>query len=346
MRFLSLIKKEFLSIKNDRKSAVIVFIFPFLLTFLFANSVNFEVNNISLGVLNFSNSKESERILKNFEGTKRISKIYMLTSFEEAKILIDSEKITTLVIFNEDFARNKKVEVIVDGRNSNASQITLGYITSMINEPQFVKIRYLYNPNVENFWWILPNLIGLISMAICVIMTAMSIPRELELGTMEQILVSPLKHFEILLGKLTTAFLIGLIISFVIFVLMITVFDVPFFGSFWLLFFGISVFVFSTCATGIAISVFAKTQQQAILYSCSYFVPSILLSGFATPIENMPSWLIPVANCFQLKHYAIFIKSVILKDTAFTALLPELSVMLVLGIFYFILSFILFKKRF
>ena len=182
-------------------------------------------------------------------------------------------------------------------------------------------------------------------MVVAMILTSLSIAREKELGTFDQLLVSPLRPIEILLGKLLPALIISIAESTIILFVAIHLFGVPLNGSVWMLYLSVVVFLFSMSGIGLFVSAISKTQQQAILGSFVVLLPSFLLSGFATPIENIPEWLQPVTNFIPLKYYLILIKGIFLKDMSFEAALPELLPMLLLGIIFLSGTVIFFKKR-
>ncbi|PSM53045.1 multidrug resistance ABC transporter, permease protein [Campylobacter blaseri] len=347
MRLIALIKKEFLAIKNDKRNLFLVFGAPLIQLLIFAFSINLEVKNIDLAIFNQSQNSQSYEILRKFEGSSYIKNIIMVKSYKEGAKLIDMKKAIALVTIPSDFSKSKNnIQIILDGRRSNSSQMVEGYIEEILQNPtnSNIKLRNLYNPNLNHFWWILPSIFGSITLVTSVVLTAMSVARERELGTFDQILVSPLTPFEIMLGKLLPALMISIFISSIILFIMFFIFKVPLVGSIWLLYLGVVIFLFSVCGVGLFISSIANTQQQAILYSFVFLVPSFLLSGFATPVENMPSWLEPASDFVALKYYIVFIRSVFLKDISFLASLEYLIPMFIIGIISFFIAMIFFKK--
>ncbi|MDR3177681.1 MAG: ABC transporter permease [Campylobacteraceae bacterium] len=359
MRLFALIKKEFLAIKNDRKSMFVIIVPPLLQLFVFSFSATTEVKHVNLAVFDKDGSIESREFIQTLKGSNYIEKLTDVQSYDEGKRLIDTRKSVGFVVIPDNFAKNlgtrdSKIQLILDGRRSNTAQVVEGYISQMMvkfqanngaKNPLDLYSRYLHNPNLDNFWWIVPNLFGSITMLLAIILSALSITREKELGTFEQMLVSPFRPYEILLGKLIPGLLISVTVSSMILSFAIFYFKVPFHGSFWILYSGVVIFLFTISGVGLFISSLCRTQQQAILGSFVFLLPSFLLSGFATPVENMPLWLQPISDFIPLKYYIILIKDVFLKDISFVNALPLLIKMFLFGIVSLSLALVLFKKK-
>lgn len=346
MRILALIKKEFLSIIKDKQNSIIVFLAPLIQLLIFSFSINLDIKNIDLAIFNQSNSKQTKEILYKFEGSKYIRNIYMVKSYEEANKLLELKKAISIVVFPPNFGiKDNNIQVISDGRRSNSAQIAESYILSITNENNSLEIRNLYNPNLNNYWWILPSVFGSVSLISAFALTAMSIARERELGTFDQILVSPLSAFQIMLGKLIPAIIISIFNATIILLIAFFGFNIPLIGDLWLLYLGVIVFLFSVCGIGLFVSSISKTQQQAILYTFVFLLPSFLLSGFATPVENTPNWLEPFTNLVTLKYYLLFLRSIFLKDISFIDSLEYLMPMFLIGVASFIFAMQFFKRK-
>ncbi len=358
-RLLALIKKELITIKNDKKSLIVVIFPPIFQVFIFAFAATLEVKNIDLAILNQDNSSVSKEFIRSFEASNHIRTLHFVKNYDEAQNMIDTKKVIGFLLIPNDFAKNLQqqntnIQLILDGRRSNTSQIVEGYINQIVlnyfkKEEQLSNInivpRIFYNPNLDNFWWIIPSLFGSITMVVAMLLTSLSIAREKELGTFDQILVSPLNSFEILLGKLIPALTISLFESTIILFFAIYVFKVPFNGSFWLLYLNALVFLFSMSGIGLFISSISKTQQQAILWSFVVMLPSFLLSGFATPISNMPNWLQPITDFIPLKYYLDLIKGVFLKDIGFDMAINILIPMFLFGVVSFVATILYFNTK-
>lgn len=358
-RLFALIKKEFLAIKYDKKSLVVVIVPPLIQVLIFAFAATLEVKNIDLIVLDKDGSVQSKNLIRDFKGSHYIRTLKIAKSYKEGEEAINTQKTLAFIILPNEFAKklsssNAKIQIIFDGRRSNSAQIAEAYLNQIIlnfqantlkKQPIQIVPRSLYNQNLDNFWWIVPNLFGSITMVVAIILTSLSIARERELGTFEQILVSPLSSLEILLGKLLPAVLISTFESTIILFIAIYFFKVPLNGSIWLLYLSVVTFLFSMSGVGLFISSISTTQQQAILGAFVILLPSFLLSGFATPVDNMPLWLQPFTNFIPLKYYLVLIKGVFLKDISFSIAITQLLPMFLLGIISIVTTIFFFKKQ-
>ncbi len=357
-QLLALMKKEFLAIWSDKKSRTIIIIPPMMQLFIFSFAVTLEVKNIDIAVLDRDNSVKSQEIIRNLSYSTTFSNIYRLESQEQLQEYIDTQKVILAIYIPQNFAQtiDKKeevsIQIIGDGRKSNSAQIAQSYVQTAISKVvnsqainNTIISRNLYNPNLDNFWWILPNLMGSLSMLVALLLTALSVARERELGTFEQLLVSPLSSTILIIGKTIPPLLISVVEASVIFLVAITFFDVPFVGSIFILFLGLISFLFSIVGLGLFISSISSTQQQGILGAFVLMVPYILMSGFATPVENMPQWLIPVTDIISLKYFLILLKGVFLKDISFDMAISLIVPMLALGFVSLFFASWMFKKK-
>jgi ABC-2 type transport system permease protein len=324
-RLKALILKELLAILRDKRSRLLLVVPPLMQMIVFSFAATLEVKNVSIGILNNDLGQASHELAQRFHGSATFRHITYLKGFEEIAPLIDSQQAVLVLHIRSDFSRNlaankpASVQFILDGRRSNAAQIVQGYATRIVNDfnghqPVELVPRNWFNPNLTYLWHTVPSLIGILSTLIGLIVTGLSVARERELGTFDQLLVSPLKPWEILLGKTIPSFFLAMCEGLLILTVAIFVFRVPFHGSVFLLIGGLAVFLLAIVGVGLFISSLAKTQQQAVLGAFVFMVPAMLMSGFATPVENMPRWLQFVAEGNPLKHFMIIIKGVFLKD--------------------------------
>ncbi len=358
-QLLALMKKEFLAIWSDKKSRIIIIVPPLLQLFVFSYAVNLEVKNINIGVIDRDNSAKSDELIRALEYSSSFVNVYRIESQKELQSSIDTQKVIAVVYIPQQFAKNIEsqrkatIQIIADGRKSNTAQISEAYMQLAISrvfseakvERNIILNRSLYNPNLDNFWWILPNLIGTISMIVAILLTALSVARERELGTFEQILVTPLSSSTLIIGKTIPPLLISIADATLIFTLSVFLFNVPFTGSLLILFFGIISFLFSVVGIGLFISSIVSTQQQGILGAFVLMVPYILMSGFATPVENMPQWLIPFTDLVSLKYFLILLKGVFLKDIGFDIAFTLIIPMLILGFISLAGATWMFRKK-
>jgi ABC-2 type transport system permease protein len=248
---------------------------------------------------------------------------------------------------------------VLDGRRSNAAQIVSGYITQLTARysrelgrertatlpAPVIAERNWFNENLLYIWFTVPCLVGIISMIMAMVVTALSVARERELGTFDQLLVSPLRPFEILAGKTVPAIIIGVSEGLAIFTVGVFIFDVPFTGSFLLLLFTLLLFILSVVGIGLFISALVKTQQQGILGAFIILVPAVCLSGYASPVENMPEWLQIATWLNPLKHALITFKGLFLKDMGFWDVWENTRPLLIIGSVSLVLSGWFFSRK-
>lgn len=355
-QLLALIRKEFLAILSDKRSRIVIIAPPLVQLVLFAFAVTLEVKNIQIGVLDRDNSNESKEFIRALKYSDRFSEVLYLKSSEDLKEKLDSQKILAAIEISQEFSKKIQknqsgaIGIIGDGRRSNSSQIAIGYIQLIIQKTfmptsQNLIVRNWYNPNLDNFWWIVPNLIGSLTIIVALILTSLSVARERELGTFEQISVAPLSAMTLIIGKTIPPMVISIVEAFIIFLCAIFFFKVPFLGSFLILAVGTIAFVFSVVGFGLFISSISSTQQQGILGAFMILVPSILMSGFATPVENMPEWLVPFTNFVALKYFLVLVKGVFLKDISWDIAIWEILPMIALGIVTLAIATWFFKKK-
>lgn len=361
-RILALIKKEFITIWKDPKSRGIIIAMPLLQLFVFANAITMEVKNIDVALIDRSNSVESRELISSFEHSPRFRKFYYVSDEKEFKEKIDNQKVQIGIYINNDFASSVKSQkpvnilVVADGRQTNSAAIAGGYATQIINsynsEITGVQgatinpvIRNWFNPNLEYRWYILTVIIAMLALVITLLLTALSIAREREMGTFDQLIVSPLSSFEILLGKTIPPLIIALILTLIMTLIVITCFKVPFAGSIWLFLLAVFISLLSIVGVGLFISSISKTQQQAILGVITFQMPAVLLSGFISPIEDMPlfwqylTWLNPV------RFFMVLTRGIFLKGMGFQDVFVNLIPLIIIAIITLSLAGLTFKRK-
>lgn len=349
-RVIALIKKEFITIWKDPKSRGIIIAMPIMQLLVFANAITMEVKNIDVVAIDRSKSVESRELLSKFESSPRFRKFYYVDTEKDFKHKLDVQKVQIGLYINNDFANSIKsqrptnVLVVVDGRQTNSASIAGGYASQIISsysqEVSQIKganivpvIRNWFNPNLEYRWFIMTVIIAMLAMVITLLLTALSIAREREMGTFDQLIVSPLSSFEILLGKTIPPLIIAMILTCIMTLIVIAGFKVPFAGSIWLFLVSILISLLSMVGVGLFISSICKTQQQAILGVITFQMPAVLLSGFISPIEDMPlclqylTWLNPVRFFIALSK-GIFLKGMTIEDVALN-LIPLVIIALI-----------------
>ena len=336
-RVLALMKKEFITIWNDPKTKGIIIGLPILQLLIFSNAATMEVQNIDVAALDRSQSVESRELLSRFENSPRFRNFYYVNNDTDLKKKLDTQRVQIGLIINNDFARNIKsakpaeIQVIADGRQTNSASIASGYASQIITgygmelSPQKnganinISVRNWFNPNLEYKWYILTVIVAMLSLVTTLILTSLSIARERELGTFDQLIVSPLSSFEILIGKSVPPLIIAMLLTMVMTGIVMVFFHIPFAGSFLLFMIAIFISLLAIVGVGLFISAICNTQQQAILSAMTFMMPSVLLSGFISPIEDMPvflqylTWLNPV-RFFMVLTRGIFLKGMGLAD--------------------------------
>jgi ABC-2 type transport system permease protein len=330
-RISAIAKKEFLHIIHDPRSLIIIFVLPVLQLIIFGYALNMEIQNIDLAVINHSQTPIANDLIEQFSGSSYFRPFFHTGTTEDIDQLFLDRKCRAILIINEEFQRDfqrKKaaaVQILIDASDPNAGTMIKQYCNGVIRQfnesfngelPLFfeVKPRVWYNPDLKSDYFFIPGLVALILVMISALLTSITITREKEMGTMEQILVSPIKPVEIVLGKVlpyvSLAFLDGLIILF----LGMSIFDVPFIGNYLLLLLLSILYIVTALALGLMISTITKTQQVAMMVAVAVtLLPTIMLSGFIFPLKSMPFILQIISYIVPAKYYLIIIRGIMLK---------------------------------
>lgn len=332
-RLWTIVVKEILSYMRDPRSRAVLIEPPLIQLLIFTFAATLDVRNVDIAVLDQDNGKGSYEFISRLSSSYFVDDVISVNNMEELSKLINRRQVLLGVHISPDFSRDLIAEgtgtaqLIVDGRRANAGQIAVGYINSIANEigmelrqqlrqpPQAINAntRHWFNQNLIYQWFIIPSLAGMLAMVTSILITSLSIAREREHGTFDQLLVSPVTPLEIIMGKSLPALIIGTTLASIMVCVGIFVFKVPFHGNIVWLFLSLVLFILSIVGIGLTISSLCMTQQQAILGTISTIVPVILISGFATPVENMPQWLQYLAEASPLKHFLIIVQGSFLK---------------------------------
>jgi ABC-2 type transport system permease protein len=336
LRIRSLIVKELLAVVRSPGGRRALFMPTIVQMIIFPFAATQEVTNVQMAVLNEDWGKPSRDLIARFEGSPNFTQVRTLAGDRAVAEAIDSREALMVLHIGPDFSRKvasgipARVQLILDGRRSNAAQILQGYASMIIDgygaeiqeargtpgagPVSVVVVRSWFNPNLLTLWNTVPCLLAILTTLIALMVTALSVARERELGTFEQLLVSPLQPLEIVLGKSIPPLLIGILEGTFILGMAVFVYRVPFTGSLALLFGALAVYLCSVIGVGLFISSLAVTQQQAVLGTFTFVVPAIMLSGYASPIENMPDWLQVATLANPMRHFLVIVKGVFLKD--------------------------------
>ncbi len=322
--------KEVLSILRDPRSRMVVFVPPMLQLLVFAFAATLEVRNADIAIHNQDAGRWSQELIGRMESADFIQQLHHVANRGELGSLIDKGEVIAALDIPADFSRaigagdGGYVQVLVDGRRSNSGQITVGYLSNIaadvgaqvntdVAASTAVVVRNWFNPNLIYRWFIVPGLSGILALFSALLITSLSIARERELGTFDQLLVSPTSTPEIIISKSLPALAVGTGLGLLMMAAAVGLFQIPFGGSFWLLLLSLVLFILSVVGIGLVISAVSATQQQAILGAFAVGVPSVLISGFATPVENMPTLLQWLAQAVPLTHFLIIVEGSFLK---------------------------------
>ncbi|MCH8686683.1 ABC transporter permease [Pedomonas mirosovicensis] len=364
-RLWAIILKELWAVLRDPKSRATLIAPPLLQLFVFGFAATLEVKNFDVGVLDQDHGVWSHEVVSRIAGSPNVRHVVALRSRADLHDAINNQEVIAAVAFDARFSADvlagntAEVQIILDGRRSNASQIVAGYLSQIISSvaaeahPRpdghapvtWTTVTHWFNPNLEYQWFVMPGLIVVIGSLMGLAITAQSVARERELGSFDQLMVSPLRVHEILIGKMTPPLLIGLFNATVYILLIPTVFGVPLTGSLLFFYPAMIVYLLSLIGVGMLVSTLSYTQQQAFLGSFLVSVPAVLLSGFATPIDNMPAWLQAVTVINPLRYFLIISEGVFLKNMPADAILANTWPMALIALVTLSASAVLFRAR-
>lgn len=364
-RFIGFVKKEFLHIFRDSRTMLILFAMPIAQILIFGFVVTNEIKDANIAILDHSKDHITEEITNKILSSGYFINVKNLKSADEIDEIFKSGEAKEVIVFEQDFAKKllktskANIQVIADASDANIANLISNYTTAIIrNYSQSITVnqsaplqiiaepRMMYNESLEGVYMFVPGTIALILMLVSAMMTSISITREKEMGTMEVLLVSPLKPIQIILGKVTPYLGLSFINAVSIILLGKFVFGIPIHGSLALLLFVSILFIIMALSLGIFISTAAKSQQVAMFISMfALMLPTILLSGFIFPIENMPVVLQWLANCMPPKYFIIAIKNIMLKGIGFFYIWKEILFIAGLTVVFIVLSLKKFKVR-
>ena len=371
-RLRYIIVKEFIQAVRDPRLRIFILLPPIIQLLTYGYAINFDYRQIPIAVWDEANTLQSREFIRRFSQNDSFRLEYLIQSQQELADLLDRNKITMALHIPYDFSTNlangKKapVQLILDGTDSNAALITSRYANTIISDysvailsqrlnraglgqesriPLSVAERTWFNPNRISSTSFVPGVVAMVVMLVSLQLTALAVVREKEIGTLEQLLVSPIRPLELLLGKTIPFVIISLLDVLFVTIIAIFWFDVPFRGNPLVLFLATLLFLFCTVGGGLLISTVSATQQQAMMISVFIFMPAILLSGLVFPIHNMP-WLAQLVTYVNpLSYFIVVAQDVFLKGVGLEVLWPEFLAMAVLGLALLTLSVLRFHKR-
>lgn len=364
-RFLGFVRKEFQHIFRDKRTLLILFGLPIVMIILFGFVVSTEIRDVKVGIWDRSMDQASILATQKIFSSGYFVPAGYIDHEEQIGELFRGDRARMVVVFEEGFERNllrenrAAIKVITDASDANTAQLSLTYIQGVLmnyfqsmNEDVLMpwtlnmKSRMFYNEELKGVYMFIPGLMALILMLISALLTSVTITREKEFGTMELLLASPLKPREIILGKVTPYVLLSFVNAVTIIVLGFLVFDVPVLGSLWLLLLESMLYITLALSLGVLISTSVKTQQMAMFMSMlGLMLPTILLSGFIFPIENMPRILQWFSSIMPARWFIVIIKNIMLKGTGMTFIWKETLILLGMTLFFILASVKRFKIR-
>ena len=371
-RIWQMVKKEFIQVWRDRRLRIFLILPPIIQLIIYGYAINFDIRQVPFGVFDEDRSQASELLISRFTASEYFLLTDSINSEAELKGLIDRSRITLAVHIPKGFAAKIKanqpvpLQLILDATDSNTALIVAKYARTILNDyaremlqqtlrqlnlpnklqtPVVIEPRAWLNPNLESKNAFVPGVVAMVVMLVSLMLTALSVVREREIGTMAQILVSPLSPLEFLSGKTIPFILISLVDVALVTLMGIFWFEIPFQGSVAVLFIGTLAFLLSSVGLGLLISTTCSTQQQAVMAGTFVLTPAILLSGLIFPIANMAVIFQYITYVNPLRYFIVIVQGVFLGGRSLAALWPQMAAMAGLGVVFLGLSIIRFRGR-
>ncbi|MFI5148809.1 MAG: ABC transporter permease [Bacteroidia bacterium] len=364
-QFSTFVKKEFAHVFRDRKTLLMLFGLPIIQIVLFGFALTNEIKNADIAVVDNARDIASEQIIRKMEGSSFFHVNKMVFDARKTEEAFKQGKTKLVVIFPDNFYNdlmhfNKaQIQVVADASDPNTATTLVGYVTAIVNDYQaslkgqapvpytiIPEVRMLYNPDLKGAPNFVPGVMALVLLLVCVMMTSISIVKEKELGTMEILLVSPFKPIFVILAKAVPYLLLSMINLVAILLLSVYALDLPILGSIPLLFAESTLLIIAALSLGLLISTVTESQQSAMFLSMmGMMLPTILLSGYMFPIENMPKPLQIISNIVPAKWYYIIVKNIMLKGLGFSYIWKETLILAGMTVFFLFVSLRNFKIR-
>lgn len=364
VRIMALIRKEFLALFKDRRSRMVVIIPPLIQTIVFGYAATFDVERVPCAVMDEDRSGASRELLARLEGSRAFRVALVATDARLMTDAVDRGDVVMALRIPQGFERAVHsgavtVQAVVDGRNSNTGTLAVNYLQTVVagyNEtvlhrvsgagpPANLVMRAWYNPNLLSRWFFVPGILAMVTLVVTLLVTALSVAREREQGTFDQLLVAPYRPAEVLVGKAVPGMVIGLVEVTGILCLAVYWFDVPMRGSLLTLYAGLGLFLFSVVGVGLMVSSLAATMQQGLLGTFLFTMPAVILSGFATPVANMADGVRQMTVVNPLRYILVIIRSVFLEGADAAVLARELWPLAAIGLFCMTVATWLFRRR-
>jgi len=368
IRIREVIRKEFIQLFREKKNLPMLIISPFLQLIIFGYVVSTDVNDVKVGVLDQAMTRESRMLTDAVDANRTFRITYFAGNTNDLEDVLLKRKVDMVIKIGPDFSGRIRrgdsaiVQVLADGSMSNITAKSLAYLSSVINtyNQNLLKeihgrslkygridgrIRAWYNPNMESRNTFVPGIVAFLIMLISLLFTSLAIIREKEAGTIEQLIVTPLKSYELIMGKTIPYIMIAIGQMIMVTIFAVLWFGVPFNGSILVLFAGVCLFLISTIGIGLFISTVSSTQQQAMMTTFFFILPFFMLSGLIFPIDNMPVVIQWFTYLNPLRYFLVIIRGVFLKGVGLSVLWPQFMALGILGTVVFTGAVSLFRKR-
>jgi len=364
-RILNLALKEFLTLVKDPKSRTILFVPPLLQTLVFGYAATLDLTSVRFAVYDQDHGQAARELVARFDGSPTFQRVATVDHLQQSERLLADKRALMVIHIGPHFTaglrqgRQSPVQLLIDGRNSNTALVAQGYARNVIQgfaadwaaahgqrgPPARVVTRAWYNPTLNSHWFIIPGIVGLILLVVTMVVTALSVAREREQGTFDQLLVTPMRPVEILVGKALPGMLVGLLEATAIVLIAVLWFQIPLRADLATLYLGIALFLLAAVGVGLMISSLAVTLQQALLGAFLFMVPAVILSGFATPIENMPTIVQHLTLIDPLRYFLVIVRASFLEGTPMALLTDQYWPLLAIGLVTLALAGWLFRRR-
>ena len=355
--FWSFIIKETQHIMRDRRTMMILFGMPIILMLIFGFAISTDVRNVRTVVIMSQIDHQTQRMINALDESEYFKVVYKVHTPAEAEQLIRNQKADMGIVFSTDFARKHGgVQLIIDGTDPNMAQQYNNYASQIMGTqlmnvmqkkaPSAIALKMLYNPQMKSSYNFVPGIMGILLMLICAMMTSISIVREKERGTMEVLLVSPVRPFLIILAKAVPYLVLAFVVLLAILLMSRYVLFVPIAGSLWLILLVSTIYIFMALSLGLLISTIAKTQMAALLMSAvMLLMPCTMLSGMMFPIESMPHVLQWVAALIPPRYYISAMRKLLIMGVSFRYVLSEVVTLLGMTTLFLTVALLKFNKR-
>ncbi len=364
-RIAILIRKELIAILKDPRSRLVLVVPVIMQSLLFGYAATFDLNEVPYALLDTDRSNASTRLMATIDGSGVFKRVANLTNASQIGETIGKKRAILVIQVPANFERDilsgrgGVLQVIADGRNTNTGNVAASYVAAAVDRfntqwnelrggptPALtIQTRAWYNPNMETRWAMIPSLVGALSMLQVLMLSALSVAREREQGTFDQLLVTPLRPTEIMIGKAVPPILIGLTQSSIIFLVARFWFGIPFQGSLFTLYSGLLLFTTAAVGIGLALSAFSKTMQQAMLYTFVLLMPMMLLSGLTSAISNMPPAMQYLTYVNPLRYAIDLVRRVYLEGASFAYLYHDMWPLVIIALVTLPTAAWLFRHR-